>query len=223
MHMPSKFVISRCRSTTRPYPIHRNAPNIEYQNRRRKCRDGLNSSGPDSRSTIRSRSASITAPRPELQRLPGLRRHDDGRSRRHREQDRSGQPLDKDIYGLLPRGAQGHPERGRQPRRSPCSASARTTTSCSRATSSPRTSSTCGSAYKTEADRQGCACARRRWEFACITIAKDAKCEVREQTRSPRETGASCLVQYIYLVFIALPAPGTVDGSRLERVWVTIP
>jgi glutamine synthetase len=41
-------------------------------------------------------------PRPELQPVPRVRGDADGRPRRHPEQDRPGDPLDKDIYSLSP-------------------------------------------------------------------------------------------------------------------------
>jgi S-(hydroxymethyl)glutathione dehydrogenase/alcohol dehydrogenase len=48
-------------------------------------------------------------PRPELQPLPRLRRHDDGRPRRHPEQDRSGRSARQGHLRPLPRGAEDVP------------------------------------------------------------------------------------------------------------------
>ena len=65
-------------------------------------------------------------PRSDGQPLPRLRRHADGRPRRHREQDRSGRAMDKNLYDLPPRELKkiptvcGSPARGaRQPRQGP--------------------------------------------------------------------------------------------------------
>ena len=56
-----------------------------------------------------------------------------------------GDPLDKDIYAPLARGAEGRPAHAGQPRRGARLRSRRTTSSCSAATSSRRTPSTSGS------------------------------------------------------------------------------
>ena len=57
---------------------------------------------PDVLSVAQGQAPRVPLPRPELQPLPHLLRHAHGGAGRHPEQDRPGQPLDKDIYDLPP-------------------------------------------------------------------------------------------------------------------------
>ena len=84
-------------------------------------------------------------PRSDLQPLPRVLGDDDGRPRRHPEEDRPGRAARQGHLRALARGAEGRPEDAGLASRRRSTTWRRTTSSCSRATSSPRTSSRPGS------------------------------------------------------------------------------
>jgi glutamine synthetase len=109
---------------------------------------------PDVLASPKAKRIEVRFPDPELQPLPRVRGDDDGGPRRHREEDRSRRPLDKDIYSLSPEELQNVPHvPARSTRRS--TRSRRTTSSSSRGTSSPRTSSRVGELQAPEGSRPG--------------------------------------------------------------------
>jgi glutamine synthetase len=53
----------------------------------------------------------VRFPDPGVEPVPHLHRPDDGRPRRHREEDRSGSAMDKDLYDAAAGRAEEHPDR----------------------------------------------------------------------------------------------------------------
>ena len=108
-------------------------------------------------------------PRSDVQRLPGLRGHADGRPRRHREAARPGRAARQGHLRAHARGAEGRPDHAGLARRGARAPARRTTSSCSRATSSPRTSSRPGSSTRRRTRSTRCGCGRIRTSSSCTT------------------------------------------------------
>jgi glutamine synthetase len=96
--------------------------NLAYSSRNRSASDPHPHVGP----VAEGQAHRGALPRPDVQPLPRLRRHDDGRPRRHPEQDRSGRSARQGHLRALPRGAEEVPHmpgrstrRSRQPREGP--------------------------------------------------------------------------------------------------------
>ena len=114
--------------------------NLAYSRRNRSaaCRIPMYSASP------KAKRVEFRPPDPELQSLPGVCRHDDGRPGRHREQDRSRPAAGQRHLRSGPGGAgESAVDAGLARRRARC-AWKTTTPSCSKATSSPRS---CSSTY----------------------------------------------------------------------------
>ena len=123
-----------CRATRR-----RSTSRTRARNRSASCRIPMYSPSP------KAKRVEVRFPDPVLQPVPRVRGDADGRPRRHREQDRSGRAARQEHLRAVARGAEGRPDDAGQPRRGARRARGRTTSSCSRATCSPRTCSRPGS------------------------------------------------------------------------------
>ncbi len=115
---------------------------------------------PDRRQLAEGQAARVPLPRPDGEPVPGVRGHADGRPRRHPEQDRPGQAAGQGHLRarVRKRRRTSRRPRARSTRRSTLSSA--TTRSCSRATSSPPTSSRPGSTTSGRTRSTPSACAR---------------------------------------------------------------
>jgi len=132
---------------------------------------------PDHRLEPQGQAPGVSGCRPVGQPVPGVLRHADGRHRRIKNKIEPHEPVDKDLYELPPDEAAAirrFPARWR-----PCSTRwRRTTTTCSRAACSPRTSSRPGSSTSGQRARPGTA----------ASVAARVRDVLRRLTSGPRLT-----------------------------------
>ena len=114
----------------------------------------------------------VRFPDPTLQPVPRVRRDDDGRPRRHPEQDRPGRSARQGHLRALARGAQGRAAHAGLARRGARRARARPRVPARRATCSRATSSRPGSTTSASAKCRRCGSARTRSSFIFTTISR---------------------------------------------------